>query len=140
MRGGQGADLFVISKDILYDQFSKAQMDDLLNTIIGPANGYADTLFSHFNDQNNSNEPDKVSIAGYIRDFTSSDTINFSDFNANSLGHIKLDDKFAFVYSKEQSNAESSSPIGVLVNLSFAQNRELSFNETDFIAHQIQAG
>jgi Ca2+-binding RTX toxin-like protein len=140
MRGGQGADLFVISKDILYDQYSKAQMDDLLNTIIGPANSLSDTLFSHFKDQNNSIEPDKVSIAGYVRDFTSSDTINFSDFNANSLGHIKLDDKFAFVYSKEQSNAEHSSPIGVLVNLSFAQNRELSFNETDFIAHQIQTG
>jgi len=140
MRGGQGADLFVISKDILYDQYSKAQMDDLLNTIIGPANGLSDTLFSHFKDQNNSIEPDEISIAGYIRDFTSSDTINFSDFNANSLGHIELNDKFAFVYSKEHSNAESSSPIGVLVNLSFAQNRELSFNETDFIAHQIQAG
>jgi hypothetical protein len=139
MRGGQGADLFVISKDILYDQYSKAQMDDLLNTIIGPANGLSDTLFSHFKDKNNI-QPTEISIAGYVRDFTSSDTINFSDFNAKSLGNIKLDDKFAFVYSKEQSNAESSSPIGVLVNLSFVQNRELSFNETDFIAHQIQAG
>jgi hypothetical protein len=125
-----------MSKEILYDQYSKAEMDDLLNTIVGPNNGLADTLFSHheFKDYN------AIGVAGYIRDFSSSDTINFSDFNASSLGHIKLDDKFSFVYSKEQSNAENSSPIGVLVNLSFAQNRELSFNETDFIAHQIQTG
>ena len=114
-------------------------MDNLLDTIIGDDNNLSDTLFSHFKDQNNI-QPTGISIAGYVRDFTSSDTINFSDFNAKSLGHIELDDKFAFVYSKEQSNAESSSPIGVLVNLSFAQNRELLFNETDFIAHQIQAG
>jgi Ca2+-binding RTX toxin-like protein len=136
MRGGQGADLFVISKEVLYDQYSKFEMDDLLNTIVGQNSGLSNKLFSHIEFKDNN----EIGIAGYIRDFTSSDTISFSDFNANSLSHIKLDDKLAFVYSKEQSNAESSTPIGVLVNLSFAQNRELSFNETDFIAHQIQAG
>jgi hypothetical protein len=132
MRGGQGADLFVISKDILYDQYAKTQMDDLLNTIIGPANGLSDTLFSHFypSDASESNE---ISIAGYVRDFTISDRINFSDFNKDSLSHVKLDDKLSFVYSQEAN----SSPVGVLVNFSFSQNG--AFNETDFIAHQIQS-
>jgi Ca2+-binding RTX toxin-like protein len=132
MRGGQGADLFVISKDILYDQYAKTQMDDLLNTIIGPANGLSDTLFSHFYPSDTS-ESNEISIAGYVRDFTISDRINFSDFNKDSLSHVKLDDKHSFVYSQEAN----SSPVGVLVNFSFSQNG--AFNETDFIAHQIQS-
>jgi hypothetical protein len=132
MRGGQGADLFVISKDILYDQYAKTQMDNLLNTIIGPANGLSDTLFSHFYPSDTS-ESNEISIAGYVRDFTISDRINFSDFNKDSLSHVKLDDKHSFVYSQEAN----SSPVGVLVNFSFSQNG--AFNETDFIAHQIQS-
>jgi Ca2+-binding RTX toxin-like protein len=131
MRGGQGADLFVISKDVLYDQYSKTQMDNLLDTIIGHDNNLSNTLFSHFKDQNNI-QPAEIRIAGYVRDFSPSDTIKFSDFSANSLSQVKLDEKFAFVYSKE----ESSSPVGVLVNFSFSQNG--SFNETDLIAYQIQ--
>jgi VCBS repeat-containing protein len=129
MRGGQGADLFVISKDILYDQYAKTQMDDLLNTIIGPANGLSDTLFSLFY-PNNPSESNEISIAGYVRDFTILDRINFSDFNKDSLSHVKLDEKHSFVYS-----TETSTPVGVLVNFSFSQNG--TFNETDFIAHQI---
>jgi len=132
MRGGQGADLFVISKDILYDQYAKTQMDDLLNTIIGPANGLSDTLFNHFY-KSATSEFNEISIAGYVRDFTISDRINFSDFNKDSLSHVKLDDKHSFVYSQEAN----SSPVGVLVNFSFSQNG--AFNETDFIAHQIQS-
>jgi hypothetical protein len=132
MRGGQGADLFVISKDVLYDQYSKVQMDNLLDTVIGYDNNLSNTLFSHFKDQNN-NQPAEISIAGYVRDFSPSDTINFSDFSANSLSHVKLDDKLSFVYSKEAN----SSPVGILVNFSFSENG--SFNETDFIAHQIQS-
>jgi VCBS repeat-containing protein len=127
MRGGQGADLFVISKDVLYDQYSKVQMDNLLDTVIGYDNNLSNTLFSHFKD------PANINIAGYVRDFTPSDTINFSDFSANSLSHVKLDDKLSFVYSKEAN----SSPVGILVNFSFSENG--SFNETDFIAHQIQS-
>jgi hypothetical protein len=49
------------------------------------------------------------------------------------LSHVKLDDKHSFVYSQEAN----SSPVGVLVNFSFSQNG--AFNETDFIAHQIQS-
>ena len=130
MRGGQGADLFVISKDILYDQYAKEQMDDLLNTIIGPA--LSDKLFSHFY-PNNPSDSDKISIAGYVRDFTISDKINFSDFNKDYLDYLELDDKHSFVYSQEAN----SSPVGVLVNFSFSQNG--AFNETDFIAHQIHS-
>jgi len=129
MRGGQGADLFVISKDILYDQYAKEQMDDLLNTIIGPA--LSDKLFSHFY-PNNPSDSDKISIAGYVSDFTISDKINFSDFNKDSLEYLKLDDKHSFLYS-----TETSTPFGVLVNFSFSQHG--AFNETDFIAHQIQS-
>ena len=132
MRGGQGADLFVISKDVLYDQYSKNQMDNLLDTIIGHDNNLSNTLFSHFKDQNNI-QPAEIRIAGYVRDFSPSDTIKFSDFTANSLDQVKLDDKHTFVYSKEAN----STPVGILVNFSFSENG--SFNETDFIAHQIQS-
>jgi hypothetical protein len=132
MRGGQGADLFVISKDVLYDQYSKTQMDNLLDTIIGHDNNLSNTLFSHFKDQNNI-QPAEIRIAGYVRDFSPSDTIKFSDFTANSLDQVKLDDKHTFVYSKEVN----STPVGILVNFSFSENG--SFNETDFIAHQIQS-
>ena len=132
MRGGQGADLFVVSKDVLYDQYSKAQMDNLLDTIIGHDNNLSVTLFSHFEEhfEDQDNIEPTIRIAGYVRDFSPSDTINFSDFTA--LSHVKLDNKLSFVYSKEDST-----PVGLLVNFSFSENG--SFNETDFIAHPIQS-
>ena len=107
-------------------------MDNLLDTIVGQDNNLSNTLFSHFKDQSNI-EPAEIRIAGYVRDFTPSDTINFSEFTANSLSQVKLDDKLSFVYSKEAN----STPVGILVNFSFSENG--SFNETDFIAHQIQS-
>jgi len=130
LRGGQGEDLFILSRDINYDTFSKSEMDSLLSSVIG---GDATDVVNNIFGSLGLNSGQKLGISAYIDDLSAADRLQFSGWDPASLKSVSVaQGKYAFVYAEEAVGSYT----GAVVNLAFAQGRELGWDQSDFIIRQ----